>query len=156
VEQRFVALAADDPLAARSSLSLADLAGRVLPDGSPAETDGRHPPGATRTGVLNAREGALDLAQILSLIEVGSIVWFPPASLVRRHQRAGIAYRPVSDLAPETLCVAWPRHSHSPAVAAFARVAVDTAAAPAKNELPTVHGASPALEAADDLQIPAG
>lgn len=164
VEQRFVALAADDPLAARSSLSLADLAGRVLPDGSPAETDGRRPSdadvhlvpaaatGPARKEVTNAERGPLDLAQIFSLIEVGSIVWFPPASLARRHPRDGIAYRAVSDLASETLRVAWPRHSHSPTVAAFARVAVDTAAASADTGVGAVHDAPPVLGVASDLQ----
>ncbi len=47
-EPRLLALAADDPLAARSCLRLADLAGRSLPDGTPADWDGR-PPTTART-----------------------------------------------------------------------------------------------------------
>jgi DNA-binding transcriptional LysR family regulator len=118
-EPRMLALAADDPLAARTRLHLRDLAGRTLPDGSPADRDG------SRTAEPHARR--LDLAQIFTLVETGSIVWFPPASLARRHPRPTIAYRIVSDLTPSTLVVAWPRVSRSPAVAAFVRAAVTIA-----------------------------
>jgi hypothetical protein len=59
------------------------------------------------------------------------MVWFPPVSVARRHPRPGIVYREVSDLAPSTLCVAWPRDARSPAVAAFVRAATDLAAATA-------------------------
>nr|WP_311984679.1 LysR family transcriptional regulator [Parafrankia sp. CH37] len=167
-EPRLVALAATDPLAARPDLYLADLAGRLLPDGAPADQPdsrladhpGRVPPGVPavggpRTGsgvggyrlapagppspaspvasavaptVLPAADRPRDLAQIFSLVELGRIVWFPPASLVRRHPRPDIAYRPVRDLAPSTLAVAWPRNSRSPAVAAMVRAAIDVAA----------------------------
>lgn len=120
-EPRLAALAVDDPLAARPWLQLRDLAGRVLPDGSAAEEGGVHAP----RGCAPRR----DLAQIFNLIELGRIVWFVPISLARRHPRPDIAYRPVSDLAPMTLCLAWPQDSRSPAVAAFVRVAIAVAAA---------------------------
>lgn len=42
-EPRLVALAADDPLALRRHLHLADLAGRTLPDGTPADRGGLSP-----------------------------------------------------------------------------------------------------------------
>jgi DNA-binding transcriptional LysR family regulator len=118
-EPRLVALAADDPLAARTSLSLRDLTGRVLPDGSPAEHEASRPtsPPSTR----------LDLAQIFTLVETGSIVLFLPVSLAQRHPRPNIAYRAVTDLAPSTLALAWPRDSHSPAIAAFVRAAMTIA-----------------------------
>ncbi|GAB3855755.1 LysR family transcriptional regulator [Dactylosporangium cerinum] len=122
-EPRLVALAADDPLSARSRLCLADLAGRVLPDGAPAD-QGDDPP--ARAPAADAPR--LDLAQIFNLVELGRIVWFPPASVARRHPRPGIAYRPVADLRPSTLVVAWPQDSHSPAVAAFVRAAATVAA----------------------------
>lgn len=70
----------------------------------------------------------LDIAGILNLVELGGIVWFPPASAARRHPRPGIAYRPVADLALSTLAVAWPQDSRSPATAAFVRTAIAVAA----------------------------
>ncbi|MDG6101450.1 LysR family transcriptional regulator [Dactylosporangium aurantiacum] len=126
-EPRLVALAAGDPLAARPRLSLADLAGRVLPDGAPADLGDTRPARPAPADPGGARR--LDLAQIFNLVELGSVVWFPPASVARRHPRPEIAYRPVTDLPPATLAVAWPQDSHSPAVAAFVRAAVTVAAA---------------------------
>ncbi|MEV4096096.1 LysR family transcriptional regulator [Streptosporangium saharense] len=171
-EPRLVALAATDPLAARPCLDLADLADRVLPDGTPADQEDlppgpRHdrrarrlgtppdredlPPlpggaaddsgvrhrapvpghveGRPRGAVAGPRSRTLDLAQIFNLIELGSIVWFPPVSVVRRHPRPGVAYRPVRDLPPLTLTLAWPQNSRSPAVAAFVRTATAIASA---------------------------
>jgi DNA-binding transcriptional LysR family regulator len=131
-EPRLVALAATDPLAARTSLRLADLAGRRLPDGSAAELGG-DPSAAGGVGGIRPPAAApaprLDIAQIFNLIEVGDVVWFPPVSIARLHPRPHIAYRTVTDLGPTTLTVAWPRDSRSAAVAAFVRSAVAVAAA---------------------------
>ncbi|WP_327100250.1 LysR family transcriptional regulator [Nocardia vinacea] len=121
-EPRLVALAASDPLAARTTLCLADLAGRTLPDGTPADRDGLAPPPEPPRPVL-------DLAQLFNLVELGNIIWFPPTSVARRHPRPGIAYRPVADLKPTALAIAWPQNCHSPAVAAFVRAATAVAAA---------------------------
>lgn len=138
-EPRLVAIAATDPLAARLSLCLSDLAGRSLPDGRPADQGGALPirPTAADAGaprpdaapLPQAPSMRLDLAQIFSLIELGRMVWFPPASVARRHPRPDIAYREVSDLPPSTLAVAWPRSSRSPAVTAFVRAAAAVVAA---------------------------
>jgi len=107
-EPKMVALAATDPLAARDTLCLADLAGLPGPDD------------------LQPRR-RMDLSQIFSLVELGQIVWFPPESVARRHMRPDIAYRLVTDLEPTTLTVAWPLQARSPAVAAFVRAATTVA-----------------------------
>ncbi|MCA2228425.1 LysR family transcriptional regulator [Nonomuraea aurantiaca] len=127
-EPRLVALAATDPLADRPQLRLADLGGRILPDGSPAGQDGQSPRSTSNASPAD-RPRRLDMSQIFSLIEVGSIIWFPPVSVARRHPRPGIAYRTVADLPPLELALAWPQHSRSPAVAAFIRAATSVAAA---------------------------
>jgi DNA-binding transcriptional LysR family regulator len=141
-EPFLVAMAAADPLAARPCLRLADLAGRSLPDGSPADqgvAPGSHDsPGAREhqpspagkgTPTASTARSDSDLPQIFRLVELGSIVCFFPASLSRRYPRTEIAYRPVTDLEPATLAVAWSQDSHSAAVAAFVRAAAAVAAA---------------------------
>ncbi|GAA2520315.1 LysR family transcriptional regulator [Winogradskya humida] len=130
---RLVAMAASDPLAARTSLRLADLAGRLLPYGTPAEKGFPKPP-------FDPHE-PLDHSQIFSLIEVGSTVWYLPVWLAERFARPGIAYRPVEELEPATLTVAWPARSRSAAVAAFVRTAQRVAreTAPYDNLFPLVH-----------------
>ncbi len=123
-EPLLAALAAADPLAARTQLCLADLAGRRLPGGSPA-IHGR-PAGPRRPGAVPP---ASNLSEIFSLVETGSVVFFAPASVARRYPRPGIAYRPVSGLPDSTLAVAWPQDARSAAVAAFVRAACTVAAA---------------------------
>lgn len=118
-EPRLVALAANDPLAARSRLSLTDLEGRLLPDGAPADRD--LTPGPSTT--VAPHGPVSDLSQILKLVELGSIVCFLPVSVADRYRRPDIAYLPVDDLEPTTLAVMWPQDSRSPAVAAFVRAA---------------------------------
>lgn len=120
-EPVLLAMAANDPLAARNQVSLADLRDRKLPGGAPA-SHGR--PTAPRAG---AARPASNLSEIFSLVETGSVVFFTPASIAQRYPRAQIAYRPVSDLPEVTLAVAWPQDARSPAVAAFVRAACTAA-----------------------------
>jgi DNA-binding transcriptional LysR family regulator len=119
-EPNLVALAATDPLAGRPDLYLADFAGRKLPDGARAE-QGPQPPhrGSSR----------LDMTQIFNLVEMGSVIWFVPVSVARRYTRPDVVYRPVADLPPAGLVVAWPQDCRSPAVAAFVRAALAAASA---------------------------
>jgi DNA-binding transcriptional LysR family regulator len=135
-EPVLVALAAADPLAARTRLCLADLAGRRLPGGS--EASHGPPAGPRRAGAVRP---ASNLAEIFSLVETGSVVFFAPVSVAGRYRRPSIAYRPVSDLPDSMLAVAWPQDARSPAVAAFVRAACTVAAA--------AHaGAEPAIQSA--------
>ncbi|MEV7554239.1 LysR family substrate-binding domain-containing protein [Amycolatopsis sp. NPDC089917] len=118
-EPRLVAVAANDPLAARSRLTLADLDGRLLPDGAPADQGPSTGPPAT----VAPHGPVSDLTQILKLVELGTIVCFLPVSVADRYHRPGIAYLAVDDVEPTTLAVMWPQDSRSPAVAAFVRAA---------------------------------
>jgi DNA-binding transcriptional LysR family regulator len=136
-EPLLAALAAADPLAARTQLCLADLAGRNLPGGS-AASHGR-PAGPRRAGQAPP---ASNLSEIFSLVETGSVVFFAPASVARRYPRPGIAYRPVSDLPDSTLALAWPQDARAPAVAAFVRAACTIAAAAHPQAEPAMQSAA--------------
>lgn len=162
-EPFLIALAAADALAARQRLSLADLAGRSLPGGAPADqgpvpgprgwaaTYGRQTGPAWSDIPTSGTDGdasdhsASDLPQIFRLVELGSIVCFFPASLTRRYPRPEIAYRPVTDLAPAALAVAWSQHSHAPSVAAFVRAAAEVAADATRDAGSALEGAHLAL-----------
>lgn len=123
-----VAVAATDPLATQSEVCLADLSGRVMPNGVPAD-QGPVPEDQCALVQTGPNSPASDLPEIFRLIELGSIVCFFPASLTDRYPRPDIVYLPVKDLRPATLAVAWPQDSRSPAVAAFVRAATAVAAA---------------------------
>jgi hypothetical protein len=82
------------------------------------------------------------LAEIFSLAETGSAVFFAPASVARRYPRPGIAYRPVSDFPDSTLALAWPQDARSPAVAAFVRAACTVAAATHPQTEPAIQNAA--------------
>ncbi|WP_329371442.1 LysR family transcriptional regulator [Streptomyces sp. NBC_00669] len=103
-EPYLIAVAADAPPAARTSVRLADLAGWELPDGSPADQgpvaahgglgEARTRPsgpdrdpdqGQDRDQPSAAAQDSSDLPQTFKLIELGSIVCFFPASLTRRY-----------------------------------------------------------------------
>jgi DNA-binding transcriptional LysR family regulator len=118
-EPNLVALAATDPLSTQESLTLSDFKGRELPDGSDASEGPQRP---------NRGPSRLDMTQIFNLIEVGTLIFFVPASGARRYTRPDIVYREVTDLPPAGLAVAWPQDCRSPAVAALVRAAL--AAAP--------------------------
>jgi len=103
-----------------------------------------HPsPCGTATPAQTSARSHSDLPQIFQLVELGSIVCFFPASLTRRYPRPEIAYRPVADLEPATLAVAWPHDSHSATVAAFVRAATTVAAAAQPEATTSLHACTP-------------
>jgi DNA-binding transcriptional LysR family regulator len=119
-EPLFVALAATDPLAARESIGLADLAASHESTAAgrlwwPASSGGRP-----------SFDG---LGEMVQLIELGELIAFLPESVAARYPRPGMVTRPLLDQPPGRLVVAWPRSATSPATAAFVRAAVDVAAA---------------------------
>jgi DNA-binding transcriptional LysR family regulator len=155
-EPLLVAMAASDPLAAQSRLRMADLAGRRLPGGHPADHGrpvaprGSHAARDRQPDLPGEASAASNLAEIFSLVETGTAVFFAPASVARRYRRAGIAYRPVSDLPNATLAVAWPQDTRSPSVAAFVRTACTVAvAAQARGEQQRAETRSPGAHTPD-------
>jgi len=70
-----------------------------------------------------------DIGQVLRVVELEHVLAFVPRSVAERYPRNGIRYRPVVDLSPSTVVVAWPESSRSVAVAAFVRAALSIARA---------------------------
>ncbi|MFI6656614.1 LysR family transcriptional regulator [Streptomyces sp. NPDC050523] len=121
VERRVAALPAAHPLAARDRLSLADLA---IPGVESGRLDGL----ARYLDAMVEQHGISDLAQLLTLVELGELVTVLPESVTARYPRPGIAYRELPDAPPATLTIAWPQHSRSTATAALVRAATSVAA----------------------------
>ncbi|GAB7036619.1 MULTISPECIES: LysR family transcriptional regulator [Catenuloplanes] len=108
-ERRVLALAAGHPLAARDTLTLADLAGLPMSRWREAAVPA---PGPLVT----------DVGELQQLVALGRAVALVPESAAD-HPSAGIAYRPVLDAPPSTLVLAWPENSRSRDIAAFVTAA---------------------------------
>ncbi|RFU41643.1 LysR family transcriptional regulator [Actinomadura logoneensis] len=137
VEPRLAVLPAAHRLAGRRRLRLSDLRGEPIPrwKGAAPSTiayctgcDGATAGDGQKSA--DAPEGPLvaSVEQLLEVVALGQGVAFLSLSTTKRHQRPDIAYRPVTDLSPSAVMVAWPETSRSPAVAAFVQAAHDVAA----------------------------
>ena len=91
-------------------LSLADLADEqlVLP----------HPSGWTPT-VEQLDWPPMSVAEAVEVVAAGTGVAIVPMSLARLHQRKDTAYRPVRDLPPTTVALAWLVDNEDPRVQSF-------------------------------------
>ena len=138
-EPRVAVLATGHRLAGRSRLRRADLSGEPFPRWSDADAattaywSGRDPQSVAAAWPDCApppgTPGPLvsDLPQLLETVALNQAVAFLPASTAARYPRADLVYRPVTDLSPSIVAVAWQQGSRSPAVAAFVRAAVEIA-----------------------------
>lgn len=122
-ESRVVALPAGHPLAAADELSLRDLSAEPVARWANvhADLDAFYrglDAGSTSSGI---GEGPLvyDLAEALRLVELGRAVTFLARSVAERYAARAIAYRPVTDLSPSRMVVAWRQPPNSPAARAF-------------------------------------
>jgi DNA-binding transcriptional LysR family regulator len=136
----YVAVADADPLAASDPPTRAELRGRPavrLPTGADSawraywqvDADGPGPVVRSLDECLHAVLWQRSLALV-------------PALAVRRHAVEGIAYRPVRDIAPSRLVLAWRRGERSPLVAAYVAAFAAIATAARRTADPT--GGTPA------------
>ena len=135
-ESRVVALPANHRLANRHRLFRADLVGETVPywGGSDPAAD-EYWAGLDNSGLpgnavpLPGPRGpeVTNMLQLLEVVALGQAIAYLPMSVSQRHPRAGLVYRPVADLSPSTLTVAWAEDSRSQSVAEFVRVAVEIA-----------------------------
>src|ERR1700747_2905658 len=134
-EPRLAALPTTDPLAGSDVVTLSQLEERFASTPGPYVWQARTPDGV---GTLPR---VRDISHLLQLVELGEIVAMLPASVAVRFLRDPIRYRPVAELPPARLFVAWPPERESAEVASFVRAAKKIAGAEA--EVETSAGVAP-------------
>ncbi|MGW2385001.1 LysR family transcriptional regulator [Streptomyces sp. NPDC001658] len=115
LERRLCALAADDPLARRRSVRLADLAGRTL---LIDRRTGTTTPELWEADARPRTEETHDVDDWLTLISTGRYVGVTAESTADQYPRRGIVYRPVRDAEPIAVRLAWWRDEAHPATQA--------------------------------------
>ncbi|MEU6372815.1 LysR family transcriptional regulator [Streptomyces sp. NPDC046909] len=115
LERRLCAMAADDPLARRRSVRMADLAGRTLlvDRRTGTTTVDLWPPEARP-----ATEETHDVDDWLTVIATGRCIGMTPESTAHQYRRPGVVYRPVRDGEPIAVRLAWWRDDPHPATQA--------------------------------------
>ncbi|MDG9719011.1 LysR family transcriptional regulator [Streptomyces sp. DH24] len=115
LERRLCAMAADDPLARRRSVRLADLTGRtLLVDRRTGTTTADLWPPEARPAV----EETQDVDDWLTVIATGRCVGTTAESTANQYPRPGVVYRPVRDAEPIAVWLAWWRSDPHPAARA--------------------------------------
>lgn len=115
LERRLCAVAADDPLARRRAVRLADLSGRTLlvDRRSGTTTTDLWPPDARP-----ATEETHDVDDWLTMISTGRCIGVTAEATAHQYPRPGIVYRPVRDAEPIAVRLAWWRDDPPPAAQA--------------------------------------
>jgi DNA-binding transcriptional LysR family regulator len=115
LERRLCALPADDPLARRRSVRLADLTGRTLwVDRRTGTTTPELWPPDSRPTVRETH----DVDDWLTVIAAGRGIGVTAESTANQYPRPGIVYRPVRDAEPVAVRLAWWRDDPHPALQA--------------------------------------
>ena len=105
MEERMVAVAADDSFARRRRLSLTELASRPIAiDRATSSTSrGLWPEGAQPTEFREIH----GIEEWLTLIAAGEVIGVTSAATANQFPRPGVRYRPVVDAPPIVVCLAW-------------------------------------------------
>ncbi|MFF7731717.1 LysR family transcriptional regulator [Streptomyces sp. NPDC007984] len=104
LERRMAALAADDPLAGRRSVRLADLSGRTL---LIDRRTGTTTPDLWPPDSRPATEETHDVDDWLTVIATGRCVGMTAESTAHQYRRPGVVYRPVRDAEPVAVRLVW-------------------------------------------------
>ncbi|WP_225829157.1 LysR family transcriptional regulator [Streptomyces naphthomycinicus] len=115
LERRLCALAADDVLARRRSVRLADLADRLL---LVDRRTGTATPELWPPDARPATEETHDVDDWLTVIAAGRGIGVTAESTANQYPRPGIVYRPVRDAEPVAVRLAWWRDDPHPALQA--------------------------------------
>jgi hypothetical protein len=105
VERRYAAVAADDALARRRSVSLNDFTGRTVAvdalTGTTSEELWSSSGGPAATHTVRGIE------DWLTVIAAGQAVGMSSEATAAQHRRPGVVYRPVRDAPPVPVWLAW-------------------------------------------------
>ncbi|WP_232838651.1 LysR family transcriptional regulator [Streptomyces geranii] len=115
LERRLCAMAADDPLARRRWIRLADISGRTL------LVDRRTGTTTEELWAVGSRpvfQETHDVDDWLNSISTGHCVGLTPEATAHQYRRPGVVYRPVRDAEPVVVRLAWWRDDPHPARAA--------------------------------------
>ncbi|MFG2129144.1 LysR family transcriptional regulator [Streptomyces sp. NPDC048751] len=115
LERRLAALSADDPLAPRRSLRLAELGERTL---LIDRRTGTTTPDLWPPDSRPATEETHDVDDWLTVISSGRCIGMTAESTAHQYPRPGIVYRPVRDAEPIAVRLAWWRDDPHPATQA--------------------------------------
>ena len=120
-EQRYCALAADDPWARRRSVRLSEMADRtVLVDRRTGTTTPDLWPAGARPEIRQTRE----IDDWLAVIAAGGGVGITPEGTTAQYRRDGVVFRPLRDAPPIAVQMIWRRHDPHPSThAAIAMLA---------------------------------
>ncbi|MEV6174164.1 LysR family transcriptional regulator [Streptomyces sp. NPDC051954] len=122
LERRLCAVAADDPLARRRSVRLADLAGHtLLVDRRTGTTTADLWPPDSRPAI----EETHDIDDWLNVISAGRGIGITAESTANQYPRPGVVYRPVRDAEPIAVRLAWWRGDPHPAAQAVMELATE-------------------------------
>lgn len=121
-EDRYLALASDDPWARRRSIRLAEVASRTLAlDRRTGTTTLNLWPEAERPAV----EHVHDIDDWLAAIASGRCVGVTPQATAAQYRPSGITYRPLRDAEPVPVHLIWRRTDPHPATRAAVALAID-------------------------------
>jgi DNA-binding transcriptional LysR family regulator len=130
-EERVVAVAADHPLAARSSVSYDELGDETMPavPALPQELMDAFVPPVTSSGKRIRRADLRSTAESMMRVATGELVHPTVRSFVDYHRHPGVAFVPIHDLPPSETALVWLDANTSPRLQAFVRAAADVLAA---------------------------
>ncbi|MEV6159806.1 LysR family transcriptional regulator [Nonomuraea sp. NPDC052129] len=115
LERRLCGLSAEDPLATRRSLRLADLSERIL---LIDRRTGTTTPELWPPGSRPATEETHNVDDWLTMISSGRCVGMTAESTAHQYPRPGVVYRPVRDAEPIAVRLTWWRDEPHPAIQA--------------------------------------
>jgi DNA-binding transcriptional LysR family regulator len=134
-EPRLVALAAAHPLAARESLTFADLAEESFITNPVVRDHGPRPPrwlAEQRRHGLPGRVAAKStgVLEILTLVAAGRGICLVPSAVARHYPRSDVTYSPIEDAEPALVSLAWRPGALIPSLTAFIQTVREVAACP--------------------------